>query len=50
MIYKLLSFRLILYIEYMSFKTGDRRHDFEVMCPFNSQHKMPYSRLPHHIS
>ncbi|CAK67513.1 unnamed protein product (macronuclear) [Paramecium tetraurelia] len=34
----------------MSFQRGDRRHDFEVQCPYNKKHQMPFSKLWFHIS
>ncbi|CAD8058695.1 unnamed protein product [Paramecium sonneborni] len=34
----------------MSFKKGDFRHDFEVICPYNKKHQMPFSKLQFHIS
>ncbi|CAD8146918.1 unnamed protein product [Paramecium pentaurelia] len=34
----------------MSFKKGDFRHDFEVICPYNKKHQMPFSKLWFHIT
>ncbi|KAM3146696.1 hypothetical protein pb186bvf_001226 [Paramecium bursaria] len=34
----------------MSFKKHDHRYDFEVHCPFNPQHQMPFKRLQYHLT
>lgn len=34
----------------MSFKAHDYRYDFEVCCPYNKKHQMPFSKLWYHLS
>lgn len=34
----------------MSFAKGDYRYDFEIACPYNLNHKMPYSKLVYHLN
>lgn len=34
----------------MNYKKGQTRPDFQVSCPFNFNHKMPFSKILFHIS